>query len=61
MMPAPSATLEQVEGYGTVYEGMTRKWVIYRTSDNHRMAKGFETRAGALDHIKGDLKPKKIG
>jgi len=57
----PSATLEAVEGFSTQYEGMTDKWVVYRVSDNHRMQAGFETRAGALDHIKGDLKPKNIG
>jgi hypothetical protein len=56
-----SATLEQVEGFTTRYEGLSDRWVVYRAQDNHRMQAGFESRAAALDHIKGDLKPKAIG
>lgn len=57
---APAVVDEEiVQGFETKYEGLHKKWTVYRKQDGHLMRAEIPSKHEAMEYIRTDLRPLK--
>jgi hypothetical protein len=55
----PPAVVDQeiIEGFETRYEGLSKRWCVYRKQDGHCMRTQLPSKHDAMEYIRSDLRP----